>query len=344
MTEKDEGSDPREARMLEARTLAGRTLVARMEERFVAPFKGDAFAHRTWFVLTLVAIVALYAAVLAYLLVRDEAEPLSPPPPEPAAVDVVVEPPKPTPPPQAPEQRAETKPPELEKPASSAPREANDETVETHQTQKDTHAPKAPTPPVEGRPEPQDQASTPSEAQAKPDDAKPDDAAKPDASDKDAEALDTAVPLPPKRPTPPKPKPPAKVQVAKSALQRLTGNSELRDFSFARPTKKSPVAGGSEDSRYLSIVFGMIMSHRRSFAFPAAVDGDVTVAFNVDEGGDLTSIDIVQTSGSRQVDAEAVATIQRAAPFPPPPTGSPHGLIATINLGAAGAEAGRPGP
>ncbi len=337
MTE-DKESDPLETRTPEAPALEARTLVARMEERFVTPFEGNAFAHRTWFLVTLAAIVGLYGAVVVVLLYRDDAEPLAAPPPEPTPVEVVTEPP---PPPPAPRQSAPAKPPEPEKPASSAPREANDEKVETDQTQKDTHAPKAPTPPVDGRPTPEQQASSPSEAPAEP--AKPDEAAaKADAPDKDAEALDRAVPLPPKRPDLPKPKPPAKVQVAKSALQRLAGTSELQDFSFSRPTKKSPIAGGTEDSRYLSIVFGLIMAHRRSFAYPEAVDGNVTVAFNVDDGGDLTGIGIVQTSGSRQIDAEAVATIQRAAPFPPPPPGSPHGLIATIDLGPAGA--GRRGP
>ncbi len=349
MIEKDERRAPPAASTPAGRALAdcapvarppvARTLVARMEERFAVPFKSDAFAHRTWFLVTLVAIVALYAAVLAYLLVRDHAEPLSPPQEE-TPVEVVVEPPKP---PQQPQQQAEAKPPEPEKPASSAPREANDEKVETDKTQKDTHAPKAPAPPADGHPEAAAQASAPSDAPAEP--AKPDEAAaKPEAPDKDAEALDRAVPLPPKRPDLPKPKPPANVQTAKTALQRLTGNSELRDFSFARPSKKSPVAGGTEDSRYLAIVFGMIMANRRSFAFPAVVDGNVTVAFNVDDGGDLTGMAIVHTSGYPQIDAEAVAAIRRAAPFPPPPPGSPHGLIATIDLGPPGAEAGRRGP
>ncbi len=134
------------------------------------------------------------------------------------------------------------------------------------------------------------------------------------------------------------------MRTAKTAVQRLAGNSQLQDFSFSRPTKKSPIAGGTEDSRYLSIVFGMIMANRRSFAFPEAVDGNVTVAFNVDDGGDLTAIGIVHTSGFPQIDAEALAAIRRAAPFPPPPPGSPHGLIATIDLGPGGAEAGRRGP
>ena len=329
MIEKDEGAPP------VARTLASRALVARMEERPVAPFKRNAFAHRTWFLVTLVAIVAVYAAVLITLLYREEAEPLSPPQEE-TAVDVVVEPPP------APQKQAEAATPEREKPASSAPREANDEKVETDQNQKDTHAPKAPAPPEDARPEAAEQAA-PSAAPAEP--AKPDDAAaKPDVSDKDAEALDSAVPLPPKRPDLPKPKAPAKVRVAKTALQRLTGSSELQDFSFARPTKKSPIAGGTEDSRYLSIVFGMIMANRRSFSSPAVVDGNVTVAFNVDDGGDLTGIGIVHTSGYPQIDAEALATIRRAAPFPPPPPGAPHGLIATIDLATTGVAAGRREP
>ncbi len=316
----------------------GSTQAARSEERFFASFKRNAFAQRSWFLVTLAGIVLLHAALLAALLYRDDSAPLGPPPPEETPVEVVAEPPKPPEPSKQAEQK-ETPPSAPEKPASSAPREANDEKVDTARTDKDTHAPKTPTPPTEGQPDVAAEASAPSDAPTPPD--KPDEAqAAAAAPDKDAEALDKAVPLPPKRPDLPKPTPPAKTRVAKTSVQRLAGASELHDFTFARPTKKSPVAGGTEDSRFLAIVFGMIMSKRRMLDTPNP-DSDVTLAFDLDDGGNLMRIGIVRTSGDPQVDAAALAAIRRAAPFPPPPPGSPHGLIATIGFSDSPQAAGR---
>ena len=43
------------------------SLRAGVEERFVAPFKHNAFARRTSFLVTLAIILAMHAGVLAYL-------------------------------------------------------------------------------------------------------------------------------------------------------------------------------------------------------------------------------------------------------------------------------------
>jgi TonB family protein len=306
------------------------SLVARMEERFFAPLTRNAFAHRTWFFVTVAIILAIHGALLGYLLYRDRTDPVRLAQQEETPVEIIVEKP---PAPQKPPAPEKPPPQELEKPASSAPRAENDEKVDTQETQKETHAPKAPEPPKDGRPEPAKEAAAPSDAPAEPDKVE-EAAAKPETKDKDTEALDTAVPLPPKRPEAlsAKATPPAKTRAPKAILQQFAGASELHDFSFAKPTKKSPVSGGSEDSRYLAIVFGMIMQHRRAIATEGR-EGSVTVGFNVDGSGNVIGAGIERTSGDPEIDAAATAAIYRASPFPPPPEGAPHGLIATIDFG-----------
>ncbi len=305
---------------------------ASVEERFVAPFKSRALAERAPFIATLAMILAVHAGVLAYLFHRDGAE--QTPLVEETPVEVVVEPPKPPePPPEPPKpQPKQEAKAEIEKPASSAPRAPNEEKLDTQETQKDTHAPKAPTPPKEGTPD-KAVAASPSTEPTPPDKAESE-AEKKEALDKDAEPLENAAPEPPKRPKNlvARAKPPTKVKSDRSALDQLAGNSPLPDYSFARPTKKSPVYGGTEDSRYLAIVYGMIMSKRRAVVSEAEASGNVTITFGVDDNGRLTGADYVRRSGYPEIDIEAMAAIRRASPFPPPPPGSPHSLIATIDF------------
>jgi protein TonB len=319
------------------------SLTARLEERILAPLRRSPWTTR-WFVVSLVSVLGLHAALLAWFLSRDRATSELLAKPEPTPVEIVVEttrdqpkaPPKPEPPkpepPKAPQRQ------ELEKPASSAPRAPTEDKVDTQQLQKETRAPKTPAPAADGRPAPSKEASSPSDEPVTPDKVE-EEAAKPDVLEKDAEALDKAKRQPSEKPKKiAKTSPRAKTRRATTALDKLAGASILPDYTFAKPTKKSPVSGGTEDSRYLAIVYGMIMQHRAMVSIPGNVAGDVTIAFNVDDDGNVVSIGVQHTSGYPAVDAEAAAAIRRASPFPPPPVGAPHGLVATINFGEMGSS------
>lgn len=316
-------------------TVSAPSLTARIEERILAPLRRNRFATRTWFLVSLAVVLLLHGSLLALLLFRDTGAPAQVESQE-TPIEVVIEPPKPKPPevkkPEPPKPQAK---PEIEKPASSAPRAPSEEKVDTASLAKETHAPKAPTPPKDGKPDASDEASSPSDDVAEPAKSEEKAAARPDVLKEDAEALAKAVPEPPKRPENlAKLTPRAKTRRPKTALERLAGASSLPDYSFARSTKKSPVSGGTEDSRYLAIVYGMIMAHRSRIDVPGD-GGSVTIAFNVDGGGNLVGMDVENTSGYPEIDAAATAAIQRASPFPPPPAGAPHGLIATIDFGHA---------
>ncbi len=57
------------------------------------------------------------------------------------------------------------------------------------------------------------------------------------------------------------------------------------NYTFAAKTEVSPVNGGTEDMRYLSVLFGLIMRQRH---FPTRIihdDIEVVVAFWVDDSG-----------------------------------------------------------
>jgi len=59
----------------------------------------------------------------------------------------------------------------------------------------------------------------------------------------------------------------------------------------------------------------------KSYPHEAAAEGVVSLAFTIDRKGNLVSSRIEKTSGSDVLDAEALAMVKRAAPFPMPPAG-----------------------
>ena len=75
------------------------------------------------------------------------------------------------------------------------------------------------------------------------------------------------------------------------------------------------------------------MQHRSLVDIQGNAGGNVTIAFTVDDDGNVIGIGVQNTSGYPQIDAAAAAAIRRASPFPPPPAGAPHGLVATIDFG-----------
>ncbi len=307
-------------------------LPVRQHERILVEPGAGQFAHEAWFSVTLAVISVVHAIVLVILLWHDATRPPPSARAEETPVEVVIQAPVPQPVIQPPA------PPPPEMPATSAPRAHNEETLERDATAAESHAPKAAAQPQQSAPSLQ-QASRPDDA--KPDEAKPDhaeedsSAAKPSDAPKDAEALDQAPPEPPRRPaklaktvkpTPLKSPP----KVPRTALQQLAGASELPDYAFAKPMRKrAKVTGGTEDDRYLAVVYALVTRNQAAIPLP---DGIWTVAgsFQVDGSGNLIDIGLAQSSGYRQVDAAALEAVERAAPFPPPPSGGVTGLISRL--------------
>lgn len=286
--------------------------------------------------------VALVAAAVLHLLI-----PLALfiyyalwPPSTPTAVqeipiEVVVEQPPPPPKPKQAEDKPKPPPkPFDEKPAFDAPAPETKEKINRESPDKKTEAPaaQAPPPPTPGAP-PKSETQAP--APAPPDEQKAQNA--PPAHDLEPSPegeLPADVNPKPKNDTaaaaaPAAPAPPPKAPVGEA----LPTIEDLPQYKFAREVEHSPVASGNAESRYLTIVYGMIKAHLHEtpeLRVDSANKRGV-VDFYVDEGGNLVGRKLVSSSGSPNLDLAVMAAIAEAAPYPAPPSWRP--LYLTYNFG-----------
>ena len=81
----------------------------------------------------------------------------------------------------------------------------------------------------------------------------------------------------------------------------------------------------SPEERYMREHFAYIRDLvRKKLKYPRAaismgLAGKVGVSFTVLENGELADLEVSRSSGARILDIDAVETVMRAAPFPPPP-------------------------
>ncbi len=114
----------------------------------------------------------------------------------------------------------------------------------------------------------------------------------------------------------------------KSIAEQVASLAPLPDYKFSGAAKPSPVAGGSADTSYLTILYGIIMPHYRP---PPQLrsrgrSNKGIITFYIDPRGNLIHQAMRQSSGLSELDAIALAAIKRAGPFPPPPTTLPVGV------------------
>jgi periplasmic protein TonB len=289
----------------------------------------------------LVGVLLLHATLIAIFVLSDEpnrdvnlrdAE---------IPVEIIVQPPPPPPPPQKKAQPQPKPQPQKqtylreEKPAFDAPRTPNNETVKRQNTDVQTRSPN------------QGKSVAANETKPTPDQPKPAQNAAPQAADRtvapdkpdntpDAEPLDKAAPL---KDTQSKQRvEQAKEKAALPDYERAAVARQLAslmpspDYTIAAEAKVAPVTGGTEDMRYLSVLYGLIMrqQHFPSSPHPRHNSAQAVVAFWIDETGALIHEALYRTSGYPELDAEAMADVRRAAPFPEPPIGEPHGFIAQM--------------
>jgi TonB family protein len=96
---------------------------------------------------------------------------------------------------------------------------------------------------------------------------------------------------------------------------------DLPQYKFAREGERSPIAGGSAESRYLTTVYGMIKAHVHETPelHVDSANKRGMVDFYVDEGGNLVGHKLTSSSGSPNLDAAVMTAIAAAAPYPMPP-------------------------
>ena len=96
------------------------------------------------------------------------------------------------------------------------------------------------------------------------------------------------------------------------------GTAEPRRVAAPSQTSAADV------SAFRAAVAGRLQGAKRypESARARGASGVVVVAFSLDGSGHLVSVNVARSSGQSDLDAEAIATVRRAAPFPPPPAGA----------------------
>jgi TonB family protein len=114
---------------------------------------------------------------------------------------------------------------------------------------------------------------------------------------------------------------------APAGRQPLPTIEELPQYKAPPAVERSPSAGNNAESRYLTIIYGMIKSklHAAPELHAEMATHHGVVDFYVDEGGNLTGRKLVNSSGSPNLDA-VMEAIAEAAPYPAPPNWSPVSL------------------
>ena len=125
-------------------------------------------------------------------------------------------------------------------------------------------------------------------------------------------------------PKPPEPPPPEVKRVdRKKPAPRTTAAPKSERNTAARPAAPNPGAATST-AALASWRSEVVARLQRAKRYPRGAEqrreqGVVTLAFTVNRNGGVLARHIVRSSGNAELDQEALATVQRAAPFPPFP-------------------------
>jgi TonB family protein len=324
------------SRALTATSLSEANFTAEPVERLMGP-EAPTRAERRGLALALIAAAALHLLIpLSFFLYYRFWPAKMPTAVQEIPVEVVVEqpPPKPKPPENQPKPPPQ---PDVEKPAYDAPAAPTEEKVNRESPDKTTQAkaaPEAPPPPNPGAPpKAESQAPAPEPAdQPKAQTAPPaHDLTPSPEGELPADANPKSEDNPTQAAAPAAPAAPAKAPVG----EPIPTIEDLPQYKFARAVAQSPVAGGSAESRYLTIVYGMIKAHLHE---SPALRLDLAnkhglVDFFVDEGGNLVNRKLVSSSGSPNFDMAVMTAIAEAAPYPAPPHWQP--IYLSYNFGRA---------
>ena len=109
-----------------------------------------------------------------------------------------------------------------------------------------------------------------------------------------------------------------------------TGPDRFRAVAVPLPSESD-----GESMSYKVIVFSNMarVKHYPESAMQRGVKGIAVVGFVLDENGGVVSVVLLRSSGDADLDAESVALVNRAAPFPPPPPGAVRSFAAEVAFG-----------
>lgn len=98
----------------------------------------------------------------------------------------------------------------------------------------------------------------------------------------------------------------------------------------AAPSAGAATSNSANIADWKARVRGRIIAQKRYP--PGARPGTLRIAFDIGSGGQLLGVRLAQSSGSAELDSEALAMTRRAAPFPPPPPGVSGNMNLSINF------------
>lgn len=91
----------------------------------------------------------------------------------------------------------------------------------------------------------------------------------------------------------------------------------------AQQSPSRPVTAPDDGTAYRSAIYRRVQAARRypESARLSEIEGSALVSFSIDTAGRLVGLAMIKSSGRSILDQEALASIRRASPFPPPPPG-----------------------
>ncbi|MFI5011246.1 MAG: energy transducer TonB [Hyphomicrobiales bacterium] len=128
------------------------------------------------------------------------------------------------------------------------------------------------------------------------------------------------------------------------ARQRAAQNAAAASRLASLPPVQTPVATGgparsAASPAAIGAYGGQVKSHLNAYkhypesARSRGAQGRPSVSFSLDASGRVTSVSLSHSSGQADLDAEAVAMVRRASPFPAPPPGANRTFNAGIDFG-----------
>ena len=122
-------------------------------------------------------------------------------------------------------------------------------------------------------------------------------------------------------------------EAQRQQIEREAAQREAQRQAAAKAAEAS-AANAAAASSYRGLVIGHLASFKR---YPPAArargaQGNPMVSFSIDSTGRVVSVSLTRASGDPDIDAEIVAMVHRASPFPIPPPGAPHAFSAGVNF------------
>jgi protein TonB len=205
-----------------------------------------------------------------------------------------------------------------------------------------SEAAEAPKPDTEQKPE---LAKAEPETPVEPDQPKPDEIKEPEPQLAAAQAEPDRQPPEPEalavqeKPEPPRQEPlrdEPKPEVSEQPKPQPQKKSASKKAAPAQVAQAGGIGAGQSAAlrNYSSQVVSHLSRHKR---FPpearaAGNRGVATVSFSIDGDGNVGAVSLARSSGFASLDAESQAMVQRASPFPAPPTGQTMTFTVPVNF------------